>query len=571
MTAKRSVRCAIYTRKSTEEGLEQDFNSLDAQREACAAYITSQKAEGWIALPDRYDDGGYSGGTLDRPALKQILSDIEDGRLDVVVVYKIDRLSRSLMDFTRLVEVFDRKSVTFVSVTQSFNTTTSMGRLTLNVLLSFAQFEREVTGERIRDKFAASKKKGIWMGGNPPLGYDVADRKLVVNPPEAETVRLIFQRYVDLGCVRLLCADLKERGIVSKRRTFQTGKVRGGKSIERSALYLILNNRTYLGETAHKGASYPGEHDAIVPRTLFEAVQARLAALAPAVKTAARAQQDAPYAGLLFDETGKPMLPSYTIKRPGLRYRYYVSRPALKGERSGAAISRVPAPPFEALLSSVLVRLGLDKVVQVDQVGRSKVVQVVRGGEVDQVDQESALRRIDILSNSIVIRLDRKIILDAWHISGQRARDVVDQRRHLLAGGETLAEDRSELILTLPVRAQFRGGRADMWDPAGPQTASRPDTALIKAVARAHHWRRMLLNGEVTSVEAIAKRYGLDRGNTARTLNLGFLSPALTRAILRGEQPSGLRLTHLLQSDLPLSWHEQEAFVATIAVLGLHS
>jgi site-specific DNA recombinase len=568
MTAKRSVRCAIYTRKSTEEGLEQDFNSLDAQREACAAYITSQKAEGWIALPDRYDDGGYSGGTLDRPALKQILRDIEDGKLDVMVVYKIDRLSRSLMDFTRLVEVFDRKSVTFVSVTQSFNTTTSMGRLTLNVLLSFAQFEREVTGERIRDKFAASKKKGIWMGGNPPLGYDVADRKLVVNQPEAETVRLIYQRYLDLGCARLLCADMKERGIVSKLRVFQTCEVRGGKPIERSALYLILNNRTYLGETVHKGASYPGEHDAIVPRSLFDAVQSRLMALAPAVKTTARAEQDAPYAGLLFDETGEPMLPSYTIKRPGLRYRYYVSRPALKGERSGASISRIPAPPFESFLSSVMTRLGLDKVVQVDQVGRSKVVQVVRGSEVIQVDQEPALRRIDVLSNSIVIRFDRKSALDAWRVSGQRERDVIDQHRHLLAGGETLVEDRSELILTLPVRAQFRGGRANVWDPAGPQAAPRPDAALIKALARAHHWRRMLLKGEVTSVEAIAKRYGLDRGHTARTLNLGFLSPALTRAILRGEQSPGVRLTHLLQADLPLSWHEQEAFVAAITDTG---
>jgi DNA invertase Pin-like site-specific DNA recombinase len=255
MSVKRPVRCAIYTRKSTEEGLEQDFNSLDAQRESCAAYITSQKAEGWTSVDGRYDDGGYSGGTLERPALQRLLKDIECGGVDVVVVYKIDRLSRSLMDFARLVEVFDRKGVTFVSVTQSFNTTTSMGRLTLNVLLSFAQFEREVTGERIRDKFAASKRKGIWMGGNPPLGYDVSNRKLVVNPAEAETVRHIFQRYLDLGCVRLLCSDLKEQGIVSKPRVFSAGARRGGKPIERSALYCILNNRTYIGETNHKGIS----------------------------------------------------------------------------------------------------------------------------------------------------------------------------------------------------------------------------------------------------------------------------------------------------------------------------
>ena len=341
----------------------------------------------------------------------------------MVVVYKIDRLSRSLMDFARLVEVFDRKGVTFVSVTQSFNTTTSMGRLTLNVLLSFAQFEREVTGERIRDKFAASKKKGIWMGGNPPLGYEVANRKLVVNAAEAETVRFIFQRYLELGCVRLLCADLAERGSVSKRRTFRNGEGRGGKPIGRSALYLILNNRTYLGETTHKGASYPGEHEAILPRALFGAVQKHLADLAPPDSGKQRLHQDAPFAGLVFDETGTAMLPTYAIKRPGLRYRYYVSRPALKGERSKAVISRIPAPPFEALISDVMGRLGLDKVVQVDQVGQvdrkanpvwgaSQVVQVVQVGQVVQVDQiRRVLQRIEILSNSVVVRLDRTDVL----------------------------------------------------------------------------------------------------------------------------------------------------------------
>jgi len=359
LSAKRQIRCAIYTRKSTEEGLEQDFNSLDAQREACEAYITSQKIEGWIALAKRYDDGGYSGGTLERPALRRLLQDIEDAAVDVVVVYKIDRLSRSLMDFSQLVEVFDRKSVTFVSVTQSFNTTNSMGRLTLNVLLSFAQFEREVTGERIRDKFAASKKKGIWMGGNPPLGYDVSSRKLVVNAAEAETVRLIFRRYLELGCVRLLCGDLAARGVFSKHRTFESGETRGGKIMGRSALYLILNNRTYLGETTHKGASYRGEHEAIVPRELFEAVQKRLAELAPRPSGKARQAQDAPYARLLFDETGTAMLPTYSVKRGVIRYRCYASRPTLKGGRSKAAINRIPAPPFEAFMEGVLARLAL--------------------------------------------------------------------------------------------------------------------------------------------------------------------------------------------------------------------
>jgi site-specific DNA recombinase len=540
MSAKRQIRCAVYTRKSTEEGLEQDFNSLDAQREAGEAYVVSQKAEGWIALAQRYDDGGYSGGTLERPALRRLLQDIEDAAVDVVVVYKIDRLSRSLMDFSKLVEVFDRKSVTFVSVTQSFNTTTSMGRLTLNVLLSFAQFEREVTGERIRDKFAASKKKGIWMGGNPPLGYDVSDRKLVVNAAEAETVRLILRRYLELGCVRLLCDDLAKRGVVSKHRTFESGEARGGKIMGRSALYCILNNRTYLGETTHKGASYRGEHEAIVPRQLFDAVEKRLAELAPRLSGRAHQPQDAPYAGLLFDETGTAMLPTYSVKRGGIRYRYYASRPTLKGERSKAAISRIPAPPFEAFIDSVLERLGLS------------------GSR-----EQPVLRGIETQRDSIILRLHKSAALTLWRASepdgvGARDRDVIERRSGLLANGETLTEDGELRILTLPVRPQFRGGRTEIAGPLG-RPAAPPDLAMLKAIARAHRWRQMLLDGEVTSIDALARRAKLDRGHVGRTLNLAFLSPAITRAIARGEQPLGLRLTHLLDVDIPLSWVAQNA------------
>jgi site-specific DNA recombinase len=268
--SRRKVRCAIYTRKSTEEGLEQDFNSLDAQREACEAFILSQKHEGWVALPTPYDDGGYSGGTLQRPALQRLLADIRGSKMDVVVVYKIDRLTRSLLDFAKIVEVFDAHDVAFVSVTQAFNTATSMGRLTLNVLLSFAQFERELTGERIRDKIAASKKKGIWMGGYPPLGYDVKDRKLVVNEAEAKTVRYIFHRYQELRSVRLLKEHLDEAGIVSKRRTAPDGRPYGGKPIARGALYLMLQNRIYRGEIVHKDEAYPGEHEPIVDDDLWQ-------------------------------------------------------------------------------------------------------------------------------------------------------------------------------------------------------------------------------------------------------------------------------------------------------------
>lgn len=481
-----------------------------------------------------------------------MLKDIEEGSVDVVVVYKIDRLSRSLMDFSKLVEVLDRKSVTFVSVTQSFNTTTSMGRLTLNVLLSFAQFEREVTGERIRDKFAASKKNGIWMGGNPPLGYDVASRKLVVNPAEAEAVRFIFQRYLDLGCVRLLSADLVERGMVSKHRTFGTGEKRGGKPMGRSALYCILNNRAYIGETTHKGASYPGEHKAIVPRALFDAVQQRLADLRPPVISGARSPQDAPFAGLLFDETGTAMLPTYAIKRGGLRYRYYVSRPAMRGERSRATISRIPAPPFEAFMAGVIGRLGLS-------------------GDNKEVQSRTLIQRIEIQPNSIVVQFQRAEVLALWRVAnpdgiGRRDQEVIDYRRGSLARGESLADDGEGLILTLPVRARFRGGRADIIHRTSTtQPTPRPDMALIKALARAHCWRRLLLDGEVPSIEALARRVKLDRGHVGLTLNLAFLSPALTRAILRSEQPPGLRLTHLLAADIPLSWREQEALIRRAA------
>ncbi len=525
MSTKRQVRCAIYTRKSSEEGLEQDFNSLDAQREACEAYIASQKAEGWITLRDRFDDGGFSGGTLERPALRRLMKEIEGGKVDVVVVYKIDRLSRSLMDFAKLVEAFDRKSVTFVSVTQSFNTTNSMGRLTLNVLLSFAQFEREVTGERIRDKFAASKKKGIWMGGNPPLGYDVLNRKLVVNAPEAKTVRLIFQRYLDLGCVRLLCADLAARGVVSKRRTFESGQMRGGKPMGRSALYCILNNRAYIGETIHKGASYPGEHKAIVPRKLFDAVQQRLAELRPPTSGKPREVQDAPFTGLLFDETGAPMLPTYTVKRGGVRYRYYASRPALKGERSEASISRIPAPPFEALVFEAMERLGLDA--------------------------RASVGRIDVLADRVVVRLNRNF-----------DKEFIADCCATLVEGESIIEDGQTTVVTLPVRAKFRGGPASVREPAGsPRATPRPELPLIKAVARAHHWRKMLEDGEVASIGELARRVKQDRGHIGLTLNLAFLSPALTHAILRGEQPPGLRLSHLLNADIPLSWREQDAAI----------
>ena len=333
----RKLRCAVYTRKSSEEGLDQEFNSLDAQRDACEAYIASQKAEGWWLLRDRYDDGGISGATLERPALKRLMADIEAGRVDIVVVYKIDRLSRALMDFAKLVEVFDRNNVTFVSVTQSFNTTTSMGRLTLNILLSFAQFEREVIGERIRDKFRASRSRGMWMGGHPPLGYQVKDRKLIVNEAEAATVRMIFERFVKIGSATTLARALADEGVRTKR----------GRAIDRGYLYLLLNNRTYIGEVAHKGTAFPGEHQPIISRELWNKAHSILQE-SPRKRAANTRGRDTPalLRGLLFGPNGLAFTPTYTRRGKRL-YRYYVSTGVIKRGPEACSIRRVPAAEVE--------------------------------------------------------------------------------------------------------------------------------------------------------------------------------------------------------------------------------
>ena len=332
----RKQRCAVYTRKSSEEGLDMEFNSLDAQREACEAYITSQKPEGWVLHEGHYDDGGISGGTLERPALQRLIVNIEAGRVDVVVVYKIDRLSRSLMDFAKLVDLFDRYDVTFVSVTQSFNTTTSMGRLTLNILLSFAQFEREVTGERIRDKIAASRKKGMWMGGNPPLGYDVRDRKLIVNADEAATVRMIFERFLTVGSATVLSKNLAAEGVSSKR----------GKPINKGYLYKLLKNQVYIGKAVHKGTAYPGEHEAIISQNLWNKVRAIIKESPRARANHTRAQTPALLKGLIFGAGGRAMTPAHT-KKKGRLYRYYVAAELLKGESTEGIVRRVPAAEIE--------------------------------------------------------------------------------------------------------------------------------------------------------------------------------------------------------------------------------
>jgi len=366
------LRCAIYTRKSSEEGLEQEFNSLDAQREACEAYVTSQKHEGWTVLPALYDDGAYSGGTMDRPALQRMLEDIRTRKIDVVVVYKVDRLTRSLADFAKIVEVFDAHGVSFVSVTQAFNTTSSMGRLTLNVLLSFAQFEREVTGERIRDKIAASKKKGMWMGGLPSLGYDVKDRKLIINETEAATVRHIFQRYLELGSVRTLQTELDAAGIVSKRRIAADGSQYGAQRFSRGALYLMLKNRIYRGEIVHKGKAFPGEHSAIIEEEPWLRVQRHLEDNRVERRNGPKDKEQNLLAGILLDAASNPMTPVRVMKKSA-RYRYYVSRNLITGTvADNSDGQRIPASNLEALVLNRMRSLFADPVEILNAISKSR-------------------------------------------------------------------------------------------------------------------------------------------------------------------------------------------------------
>jgi site-specific DNA recombinase len=425
----RKLRCAVYTRKSSEEGLEQEFNSLHAQREACESYIASQRSEGWVLVRDQYDDGGISGGTLERPALQRLLADIEDGLVDVVVVYKIDRLSRSLMDFSKLVEVFDRNVVTFVSVTQSFNTTTSMGRLTLNILLSFAQFEREVTAERIRDKFRASRMKGMWMGGNPPLGYDVGNRKLVENPVEAEQVRWIFARFVEIGSGTVLAREATERGITRK----------SGRAIDKKDLYRILNNRVYIGEAVYKGDSYPGEHDAIVDAATWDKVHAILQ-VSPRQRAArTRAHTPALLKGLLFGPDGAAFSPTHT-RKAGRLYRYYVSQTVLKHGAGACPVGRVPAGEIEAAVIDQLRAVFR----QPEIVAGTWKAARAQDGEIAEDDVRAALQQLDPLweelfpaerARIVALLVDRVDIgTDGLNVR-LRVDGLSDLAREMLAGG----------------------------------------------------------------------------------------------------------------------------------------
>jgi DNA invertase Pin-like site-specific DNA recombinase len=551
------IRCAIYTRKSSDDGLEQEFNSLDAQREACEAFIASQRGLGWIALPARYDDGGLSGGTMERPALRSLLGDIGNGGVDLVVVYKVDRLTRSLADFARIVDVFDAAQVSFVSVTQQFNTSTSMGRLTLNMLLSFAQFEREVTGERIRDKIAASKQKGMWMGGVPPLGYDVCDKKLVVNPAEAETVRSLFQLYLDLGTVRKLLAEAGRSGLVTKRRRRADGSDSGGRPFTRGHLYQLLSNPLYVGDVVHKGIAYPGQHQAIVARQTFDAVRQRLEGNAAERRSASNARSPSLLTGLIYDETGERLCPTHANKK-GRRYRYYISKRLMHRITAEESGWRLPARELEgAVLQTLGAFLG-DGLRMIDALGlgqcapdRLRTMLAHANAAASELEGEQpACQRalLHLLIHRVVLHPDRiQIVLKQGALA-----DMVGGGAGDAAAGE------EPLELTVPVLLKRRGVEARLVLCAANGNHAAPNEKLIGVLLQAHRWIDQLASGEIGSVGEIAGRDGIDASDVGRTMQLAFLAPDIAEAILDGRQPVELTARRLKRiGTLPLSWDRQ--------------
>jgi DNA invertase Pin-like site-specific DNA recombinase len=527
------LRCAIYTRKSTEHNLDLEFNSLDAQREACEAYIKSQAHEGWRLIPDHYDDGGLSGASLDRPALQSLLADVRAGKTNIVVVYKVDRLTRSLADFAKLVELFDQHSVSFVSVTQSFNTTSSMGRLTLNVLLSFAQFEREVIGERVRDKIAASKRKGIWVGGPVPLGYQCIDKKLVVVPEEAKTVRTIFRRYLDLGSMRALIEDLDRRGLRTKIAVRRDGGVRGGIRFGVGPLAHLLKNRFYIGEVVYRGGVHTGEHEPILDRNLFEAVQAKLAGNAVAQNVRLRGTASI-LTGRIYDDRGNRMSPTHSNKL-GVRYRYYVSHALLQSRRGEAgSVPRVPAPEIEQLV--------LDGI-------RARLVSTELPVPVTDRDLiERHVQRVVVSAQAVEVHLSH------------RSTEPAEAGDYELAAAAPAA-----IMLTLPWAApSFVAVKGIVHQPAAkPTVTPEARDVMLAAVAKARGWIEDLRLGRVATLAEIAGREGLGERHVRLLAPLAFVSPGIIGAIADGSAPADLTVTGLAKV-LPYSWAEQERRVANI-------
>jgi site-specific DNA recombinase len=522
------VRCAIYTRVSTEHGLDQEFNSLDAQYEAASAYIKSQAHAGWTLIRYRYDDGGYSGGSTDRPDLQKLLDDIRARKIDVIVVYKVDRLTRSLADFAKLVELFDAHNVSFVSVTQQFNTTTSMGRLTLNVLLSFAQFEREVTSERIRDKIAASKRKGLWVGGTLPFGYEMKDGKIAIVEEEAELVRLIYRRYLALGSVNELLRDLKARNIRTRTKQLSTGATRGGIPFGRGTLYYVLSNHFYIGEVKYKNEILPGEQPPIMDRALFEAVRQKSLAQW-SHRTVVRNKSDHLLTGLLFDDAGHRMIPTHATKA-GIRYRYYVSTPVLHGEAKTASAGSVSSVPAADIEDTVVKCLNEHHAAKQDKPKTS----AVRLGDRDDLVE---------LVAGIVVHRDR-LIVRLKRVYAEEAPDCPDDKS-LTIPWQKPPSKRSRQIL-LPHNASRSDVRPEQFERRA---------RLVSAIARGRRWLDDVVSGRVTTVKDLCTRENCSVRQVNMTISLAFLAPNLVKAAVEGRLPRGIGIERL--RDLSTEWSRQ--------------
>ena len=548
----RSVsRCAIYTRKSHEEGLDQDFNSLDAQYEACKAYIASQTGLGWNLRDNRYDDGGISGGHMERHALQNLITDIKAGLIDVIVVYKVDRLTRSLTDFAKLVDVFDEHDVSFVSVTQAFNTTTSMGRLTLNVLLSFAQFEREVTAERIRDKFAASKKKGIWMGGTCPFGYRHEDRKLYIQEDEASIIKAIFNLYRERQNVRLVKVEADQRGYKTRLKKRKSGEVTGGKHFSRGHIYRILTNLIYIGKIQHKENIYEGNHKAIIAQEMWEQVQSILKSNAAKRQSIGNSKSNALLAGLLTDVEDNKLVPHHAKAR-GVRYEYYVSQRLKTGDQDSGW--RLPAGKIEALISKLLVNtlgsqkellgflpvseLSADKLQNISTMGQSFCDRLKIGNQTElKALLNDMIETITLETNQITLTFKPNYLAEAFGVP---------------------IDDQTEITLTKPMKIKRRGQEMRMVIGGQEVTQANPDQALIKLVVRAHALRTGLEDGSISSIKDFAMQQHIDHADAKRMLPLSYLAPDIVEAIMDGRQPEGVCVSTLRTGyDLPLLWTEQ--------------
>ncbi len=546
-------RCAIYTRKSSEEGLEQDFNSLDAQHEACAAYIKSQTSEGWKLVRDRYDDGGISGGTLERPGLQRLLADIAAGHVDIVVVYKVDRLTRSLLDFAKLVEAFDKAGTSFVSITQSFNTTTSMGRLTLNMLLSFAQFEREVTAERIRDKIAQSKARGMWMGGTPPIGYRPNGRSLAIVDADAAIVRHIFSRYVELANVRLLAEELGEQCVRSPARSAVTGRAFGDRPFSRGQLYKILSNPTYIARIDHGGRSHKANFQAIIDQAQLDEVQATLAANINGVRSPAPAEASL-LAGKLVDDRGVPMVAVHACKGK-VRYRYYVSRDLHHGgDASKAKGWRLPAREIEPLVRASIIVLLNDPV----RLFEGSAAGMPSPDELETIiaNGKDAVARM-AGPRAPAAKLLRQLVVEV-RLGTDQVSIVLDPSK--LGALLELSEMAGAPPLTVAARLKRRGGVMRLITPSGSAAAPVVDRTLVKAIVQGRGWWQELLADNTLTLDAIGQREGITSPYVLRVVRLAFLSPQMLDSIIAGTQPAHLSLKRLIATDgVAARWDHQQS------------